>query len=64
MSRGRHPRHAPRIVALGMLGMTAQAIAHRVGCGEEYAATTLREWRAEGGEPLQLQPRRIARQVM
>lgn len=40
----------PRIVALGMQGMTAQAIAQRVGCGEEYAASVLRNWRAEGGD--------------
>lgn len=52
MSKGRPPRHAPRIVALGMQGLTAQAIAHRIGCGEEYAAVVLRQWRAEGGDEI------------
>lgn len=51
-------RHAPRIVALGMQGYTAQAIAQRIGCNEEYANQVLGLWRAEGGEPLQRQPRK------
>lgn len=63
MSKGRAPRFAPRIVALGMQGHSAQAIAQRVECSEPYASKVLAMWRTEGGEPIQRQPRRIVRQV-
>lgn len=61
--RGRAPRYAPRIVALGMQGYTAQAIAQRVGCGEGYAAYVLNVWRAQGGEPIRQQPRKVYRRI-
>lgn len=52
MSHGPRPRMAPRIVALGMQGMTAQAVAQRAGCSETYAAIVLANWRAEGGDEI------------
>jgi hypothetical protein len=49
---GPTPRVAPRIVALGMQGMTAKAIACRIGCNETYATIVLGNWRAEGGDEI------------
>jgi hypothetical protein len=40
---------APRIVALGMQGMTVFAISRRVGCSEGWAYAVLAYWRASGG---------------
>lgn len=55
---------APRIVALGMQGLTAREVSRRVGCSEGWAYEVLRLWRLEGGLTLAEEARLAAAQTV